>query len=143
MLLGMAHHFAISLGAFCIGRICSNFACIRGGGSLNSPYEWLSAFHVDSKLILFQNGDLYKSLLGCDNYHYAFTHGPPSCYFAFSHRAQGKWGSFFYALSKPVIIYLILNGARANIRRNCNVHSTITMFRYRFMEMQRFAAPKI
>ena len=34
------------------------------------------------------------------------THpGPQSCYFAFSHRVQGKWGSRFSALSKALIIF--------------------------------------
>ena len=80
MLQGMAHHFAISLGAFCIGRICSNFACIRGGGSLNSPYAWFSAFHVDSKLILFYKraywGVTITIMHSHMDHHHAISHFP-------------------------------------------------------------------
>ena len=63
--------FAIGSGAFREGRVFSNFEGISGWGVKTSECMVLSSCCRQQAQFLFQNVDLYKSLLGCENYHCA------------------------------------------------------------------------
>ena len=73
---------------------------------MNPPNACFQAHMEGSKLnLFFQNFDLKKSSLTCENYHYARAPRTAIMIFLFSHRAQGKWRSRLYALSKALIIF--------------------------------------
>ena len=103
-LLGTTHHFAIGFGAF-----CTNFASITGTvcalDGVYPPKARFSAPAVGSKLF-FSSFFTCKSAYSCVKITVMCTvPGPQLCYFAFSHRAQGKLGLRFSALSKAVVIF--------------------------------------
>ena len=65
---------------------------------------WASSYFFFSKMLTYKRAYWGMKI--------TVMHAHPglqSCNFTFSHRAKGKLGSRFYALSKAVIIFLILH----------------------------------
>ena len=99
----MAHHFATGFGDFPVGHVLLYFCQHQGRCETSKCMVLRSSCGqqaVVSKMLTYKSTYLRAKINIMRS-----PQGQPSRYFAFSHMAQGKWGSRFSALSKALIIF--------------------------------------
>ena len=69
--------------------------------------------------------------------------GPQSWYFLFSHRAQGKWESRFYALFKALIAFRFCTRIGPTEAHVLPCAPSRNNVRYRVIGVRKFASPKL